>query len=289
MKKLILLIASIFIFQNFTIAGGGWPQAKGKGYYKLSQWWIVADQHYTDLGFIDPNVTSGIFNTSFYGEYGVTNRLTAIANVPFFSRAFNNNIVSGTTGEILAPGDAINSFGDTNIGIKYGLKTKGKVRVSSTLTLGLPLGNSAGGIQENLQTGDGEFNQILQLDASRGLQTKSLSLYGTATAGINNRTKGFSDEFQYGLEVGAGLFKERVWLIGRLTGTESFKNGNLASDVSSTSVFANNSEFTSLSAEVTFYLTKKVGVSASYASAVRGEIIFASPSYSVGVFLDLSK
>lgn len=288
MRQIYLVIILAFSLSNLAYAGGGWTQPKGGIYLKLSEWWIISNQHYTDAGLIDPNTTSGIFNSSLYGEYGISDRLTAIAYVPFFSRSYMNNVVSGTTGEILVPGEAINSFGDTNLSIKYALNKKGQIRTAATLTLGLPLGNSAGGSQKNLQTGDGEFNQLLQFDASSAFQIKNTSIYGTATLGINNRTKGFSDEFRYGVEVGAG-FKNKFWLIGRITGVESLQNGTLSSEVNSTSIFANNSEFTSYSIEAAVYLTKQFGVSASYASAFRGQIIFANPSYSVGVFLDLSK
>lgn len=288
MRRIYFVIILAFSFFNLAYAGGGWTQPRGGIYLKLSEWWIISNQHYTDAGLIDPNTTSGIFNTSLYGEYGITNRLTAIAYVPFFSRAYMNNVVSGTTGEILIPGEAINSFGDTNLAIKYALNSKGIIKTAATLTLGLPLGNSAGGSQKNLQTGDGEFNQLLQFDASSAFQVKKISIYGTATVGFNNRTKGFSDEFRYGLEVGAG-YKNKIWLIGRITGVESLQNGTLSSEINSTSIFANNSEFTSYSVEAAVYLTKQFGVSASYASAFRGQIIFANPSYSVGVFLDLTK
>jgi hypothetical protein len=289
MRRISLIIVLAFFFTNFANAGGGWTQPKGGIYLKLSEWWIISNQHYTDAGLIDPNTTSGIFNTSFYGEYGITDRWTAVAYVPFFSRSYMNNVLSGTTGEVLIPGEAINSFGDTDLSIKYALNKKGLIRTAATLTLGLPLGNNSGGSQGNLQTGDGEFNQLLQLDASSSFRIKNISIYGSATVGFNNRTKGFSDEFRYGIEVGAGLFKNKFWLIGRITGVESFQNGTLSSDSNSTSIFANNSEFTSYSVEGTIYLTKQFGVSASYASAFRGQIIFANPSYSVGVFLDLTK
>ena len=289
MKNIFLILSISLIFSTLSQAGGGWTPPKGGLYLKLSEWWIISNQHYTDAGLIDPNTTSGIFNTSFYGEYGLTDRVAVLAYFPFFSRSYMNNVVSGTTGEILIPGEAINSVGDTDVSIKYALTPKSKIRIAATLTLGLPLGNSAGGSQKNLQTGDGEFNQILQLDASSGFSIKKLSMYATATVGFNNRTKGFSDEFRYGFEVGAAFLKNKLWVIGRLTGVESFKNGTLASDANSTSIFANNSEFSSFAVEVAYYVTPKVGVSAAYAGAFRGEIIFANPSYSVGVFLDLTK
>ena len=278
-----------FLFNTLAQAGGGWTQPKGALYLKLSEWWVVSNQHYTDVGLIDPNITSGIFNTSLYAEYGLTDRFTAVVYFPFLSRAFINNEVSGTTGEILTPGDAINSIGDTDISLKYALNKKGLIRLAATATFGLPIGNDSGGAQNNLQTGDGEFNQMIQLDASASIQIKNATLYGTTYIGLNNRNKGFSDEFRFGFEVGAGLLKSKLWLIGRITGVESFKNGDLASDSNSTSIFANNSEFTSYGLEVAYKLTPKFGISAGYASAFRGEIIFAKPSYSVGVFLDLGK
>ena len=58
-------LAYILIFNFLSIAvleaGGPWPQKKGHGYFKLSEWWIVFDEHYTDTGNLDPNVTTGIY------------------------------------------------------------------------------------------------------------------------------------------------------------------------------------------------------------------------------------
>lgn len=288
MKKIFVIIIAVFFIGEMTFAGGPWPQPKGKGYFKLTQWWTVFDEHYTDLGLIDPNVTSGIFNTSIYAEYGFTKNITGIAYVPFLSRNYVNNLVSGTTGETLIAGDAVNSLGDADIGIKYGFPTK--LPLAATLTFGLPLGQSVAGEQNNLQTGDGEFNQMLQLDAGAGFNiVEDVSFYMSAMVGFNNRTNGFSDEFRYSVEGGFGLFDKKLWLIGRLIGVESFKNGDAAGTSMSTSIFANNSEHTSFSVEAAVYISKKIGISANYTAPIRGEIIAADPAYSVGVFYDMNK
>lgn len=271
-----------------TLAGGGWTKPKGSGYFKLSQWWIIADQHYTDEGKIDPNVTNGLFNTSIYAEYGLTNRLTGIIYAPLFSRAYFNNQISGTTGELIKEGEAINSFGDTDITLKYGLIQDKKIALSASVLFGLPLGNASGGSEGNLQTGDGEFNQMLRLDASTSFKINELNTFYTIYAGLNNRTEGFSDEFRYGLEAGFLAMNDRLIGVGRLYGIKSLKNGDdLVSSNGGMSVFANNSEFTSVEAELSYKVTDKLGFSASYATAISGRIIFANPSYSVGVFLDL--
>ncbi len=289
MKNIFVSAIIILISIGSMKAGGPWPQKKGKGYFKLSEWWVVFDQHYTDIGLRDPNITTGVFNTSIYAEYGITDRLTTIVNAPFLSRNYMNNLVSATTNEVILPGEAINTLGDIDLGLKYGLTAGGKIPLALTLMVGLPTGKTAGGSQRNLQTGDGEFNQLIQLDAGGGFSVKKTSLYTSAYVGFNNRTKGYSEELRFGLEGGAGLFDNKLWLTGKLNIVESLKNGDTVETITSTSLFANNSEFTTLTLEASYYVSKKVGFSASFASPLRGEIIAAAPSYSVGVFFDMSK
>ncbi len=285
--KLILSIVLALVLQGALQAGGPWAKGKGKTYIKLSEWWTVFDTHYNDIGLLDPNVTTGIYNTSLYAEVGLSNKFTATFNGALFSRNFMNNIRSGTTNDILVQGEALNSLGDIDVGLKYTFNQEARIPVALSVVLGVPTGIAGGGTQGNLQTGDGEFNQIVQVDFGSGFKLGNSDSYFSGYVGINNRTQGFSEEFRYGLEYGLGLANNKLWLTGKLTAIESFKNGDTGSSVTSTSIFANNSEFLALGLEVNYYVTKSIGISAGFASAVRGEIIAAAPSYSVGVFLDI--
>jgi len=287
MKKsiitLILIISSQLLF-----AGGPWPQKKGGLYIKLSEWWTVFDEHYTDIGLLDPNLTTGIYNTTLYAEYGLTNRFTAVVNAPLLSRNVVNNLRSRTTSEIIVAGDSFNSFGDIDFSLKYGLTKPGaKIPIAASITLGIPTGVAVAGEQNNLQTGDGEFNQMIQIHAGSGFNLGGTSAYLSGHVGVNHRTNGFSEEFRAGLEFGVGLLSNKLWVNSRLSVVESFKNGETAATITSTSIFANNSEFTTLGVEASYYITEKLGVSAGVTGALRGEIIAAAPSYNVGVFLDL--
>ena len=282
-QKSIIVLILINLFSFSLQAGGGWTQGKNQGYFKLGQWWLISDQHYTDVGQLDPNITIGLFNTYLYGEYGLTDKVTGLLYFPFFSRTYFNNTVSGTTGEVLTPGEAINGLGDTDIGLKYGLVNNGSIALSATLLLGVPLGNSNGGTAGNLQTGDGEFNQLVQLDLGTGFQLAKLPAYANIYAGFNNRTKGFSDEIRFGVEGGI-TFGNKLTTIVRVFGVKSLKNGSVQDLSNSSSVFANNSEHISFSPEIAYKLNEKWGVSASFAGAFYGRIISANPSYSVGVF-----
>jgi len=107
MKRLLYIIIISFFTLSSITAGGGWPQPKGKGYFKLSEWWLVSDQHYTDQGLIDPNITIGFFSTSIYAEYGITNRLTGQLYAPIFARNYHNNQVSAATGETILNGEGM--------------------------------------------------------------------------------------------------------------------------------------------------------------------------------------
>ena len=284
MKKYLLIILILTITTS-SFAGGGWPQKKGRTFLKLSQWWVLSDQHYTGSGGIDPNATRGIFNTSIYAEHGFTDRLTGIIYFPFFSRSTLNEQLGATSGQVILEGDAINSLGDTDITLKYGLTPNSPWAVSASLTLGIPLGNDNGGRDGSLQTGDGEFNQMIQIDISRGIKLGNVYPYFSVYSGLNNRSNGFSDEWRYGIESGLSIGK--LTGILRLYGVKSLKNGKGISGSTGTSIFANNSEYMSFSPEIAFNITDKLGVSASYATAFSGRIIFANPSYSVGMYLKL--
>ena len=107
--------------------------------------------------------------TSLYGEYGFSDRLTGIVYFPFFVRALQYETgFSGTTGEVILPGDAVNSVGDTQLTVKYGFNFKtDNIALSASASLGLPFGNNNGGRDGSLQTGTGEWTQMLRLDASK--------------------------------------------------------------------------------------------------------------------------
>ncbi|QSE98272.1 transporter family protein [Fulvivirga lutea] len=286
MKKLIIfsLLVSIGIS---SFAGGGWPQEKGKGYFKLGQNAIVADKFYDLEGDIIDITTISLYTTSLYGEYGITDRLTAIAYIPFFVRSTLNEQEFQPSGTVI-PGDEINSFGDTDIGIKYGWTPGKKIAFATTLTLGLPLGKTAEGTTDSgdariLQTGDGEFNQMLFADASYSFYP--LPLYASIGLGYNNRTDGFSDEIRYSAELGYTVFKNFNAAL-KLYATKSTNNGDENGQPGGT-VFGNNVEYISYGPEISYIFKEHFGVVVSAAYATGGQNLLAAPNYGFGFFYKL--
>lgn len=286
-KTSILCVLASCAFYSST-AGGGWPQPKGKGYFKLYESWIIADRHFTNTGKIDPNVTTGLYNTNLYAEYGFTDKFTGVVHIPLFSRATVNNLISESSGEIITEGDAINGLGDAQIGFKYGVTPKRRISIAPSLTFGIPLGISSGGRDGNLQTGDGEFNQIIRVDAGTGFNSSGKApIYVNAYAGFNNRTKGYSDEIRFGLEGGISLHEKKLIAIVRLDVVKSLFNGVASGEMITTSTFANNTEFSGIGMELNYKVSKRMGISAGVAGAFSGKIIMAAPAWSAGIFFEL--
>ena len=275
-------IAAVFLIVlgvSAARAGGGWTQPKNGGYLKLNQSMIYATKYFQPNGIVTDITTTALYTTSIYAEYGITDRFTGILYFPFFSRMTVNEVQFINSGDII-PGDAVNALSDAEVTLKYGLVKNGPVVVSTSLTFGLPLGVANGGESGALQTGDGEFNQLLRVEASHFFA--ALPLYATALVGINNRTKDFSEEFHYGLEVGVSILPQLLGLV-RIYGVESFKNGNPGGTANG--VFSNNMEYLSIAPELDYSFSDKCGISAQAAFALHGERILASPNYSFGVFM----
>ncbi len=260
-------------------AGGGWTQPKQSGYFKLGQNMILASAYYQPDGTIIDITTIGLYTSSAYLEYGITDRVTTIAYLPFFVRNTLNR-TTFTSGRDPIAGDFVNAIGDADVSFKYGIVRDKPFVVSASLTFGLPLGETSGGRTRILQTGDGEFNQMFTLEVSRSFHP--VPVYVTTLLSFNNRTKDFSDEFRYGLELGYTLANKWIMQI-RFYGVESFYNGQAAGG-GGNSIFANNTEYLAITPEVAFKVQDHIGISANAGFAAFGKKILATPNYGLGVF-----
>ena len=152
MKKSILLI--VLLLQTITaICNSGWTKDKNATFVKLSQNYIGGSIFFGPDGKQISITAIRYFNTNLYAEYGITNRFTTIVNIPFFVRN-TLNVVELKQSEKIEEGDELNSIGDADLALKYGLIFIKPTVLSATLLVGLPLGKNAGGESVILQTGD---------------------------------------------------------------------------------------------------------------------------------------
>lgn len=258
-----------------------WTQEKGKGYYKIGLWWLEAEEHYTSTGLVDPNATRGLFIMNFFGRYGLSDKVTLIGYLPH-TRVYQNTQVFSSGRENIA-GEEFSSLGDINLGLEYQLGKKSSWAHSISLSLGLPTGKVRGGSDDSYQTGDGEFNQQLRYHLGKSYPLGKRRFYAKASVGINQRSKGFSDEFRASIETGTKLFKDKLLTLIRANTIQSFYNGSLDATNSNGSIFANNVEVVNIGGEFIFRLNSKFswGLSGSY--PVMGRVLYRSAAFSTGI------
>lgn len=287
----ISLTLLLFIFYS-AHAGGGWVHQKGKGFFKLSGWWINAKNAYDRDG--NSNAIGGTFshfNVNLYGEYGLTDRLDVQVYFPFMSQSKHGDVaVSMDPTPSLLPGRSITSVGDADIGIKYGIIQNKPFVLSAHLILGIPLGqneiNTAlGADQIPLSTGDGEFNQIIGLTGSTSKSFGSVNAYTSLGFEFNNRTNGYSDETRVNFELGA-VIKNKFILAYKLRWLKSSRNGSEDYEFPA-SLFSNNTEYLAYTYELAYNVTDKIGVAFNYAAVYNAKLILAAPTYSVGTYFNL--
>ncbi len=278
MKRCFLLLLFCLAFLS-SEAGGGWVYMQGKGYFKLTQWWAISPLSYDAFGDITTHMPVGYLNSSIYGEIGLSDRVTGIFFVPFYSRMTLYQVNS----DPLVPRESLSSFGDVDISFKYGLITNQTFVSSISVLAGIPFGRTGGGRDQNLATGDGELNLMLRLDGGFSWSIGSLQGWGSFYGGYNRRSLDFNDEWRYGAGVGAKFWEERLMLIGRVDRIDVV--GEF--DPIMGSIFSNNIEHLSFSGEIGYNFTPKLGLAATLSKPVQGKSFYVSPSYALGLYYNL--
>ncbi|WP_210517802.1 hypothetical protein [Hymenobacter terricola] len=200
----LLIISAALLAYSPAQAGGGWTRQQGHGYVKVGLTLANTTRYHPLEG---GTISTAQFKQqvySIYGEYGLTNRLEATLNFPFFRRA---------TFPDTSPGQGV---GDPEFGLRYGVLT-GKWPLAVSVAAQAPLGNpNAVGLYQNdpanfvyLPTGNGQWNIWTRAALSHSLGKTPAFI--TLDAGYNTRTAGFTDQYTYGAQVGYKFF-DKLWL-----------------------------------------------------------------------------
>lgn len=275
----------IFILASINInAQSGWTKAKGQLYSQVTVSYFSSNRYFATNGnLFDSGNNFQSQSLLLYGEYGITDRLTGLANIPLvqFNSFSNTDIVAGV--------------GDIQLGIKYALSKEFPLAISFEAAIptsdGIQFAQAKEvneiGIREeiNLPTSDGEFNLWTTLAASKSMANGNT--YGSLFASFNMRTQGFSHQVKVGAELGH-LFFYQLWVIGKLNILESL------SDSPNTSVpfiYGEGTTYTAASVNLLYQLNDHWSLTAIYSDyfdfLVSKKNIYDAPSISLGVAFEL--
>jgi hypothetical protein len=214
--NLIITLAFGFSIQ----AQSGWTQTKHGFYLQASAATFHSNKYYSTSGqLFDQGSTFRTQHLLIYGAYGLNDRLTATINLPVLQlNSFNTT-------------ETIAGIGSIRLGGKYRILKNFPLAFQVELDIptndGISLANAKepndiGIIEQiNLPTSDGEFNIWSTLAVSKS--SSNGQIFGSVYSSTNFRTKGYSHQWQAGLEIGCLLF-DQLYLIGKAKVQDDFTN-----------------------------------------------------------------
>ena len=272
-NNLILLSILIIILMQSTAAAGAWTQKKGRGYYKMDFRYLSGTNLYSPDGVKIPIPKFTDMTFVAFGSYGITDEFTG-----FIGAALFKSVKLNTTDEEFGSDTEVSGFGDIALGGKYRLAKFGNSVVSGKLILVLPTGKSEP--DSGLWIGSNDFHQTLGFEY--GYSLYPIPAYLNAGVSFSNRSKGFSDQFNYAIEAGYRFFKN-LTLIVRFHGQVSFENGD-KNIYGGFGTFSNNQQFIAYNAELVYKFANNVGIKGYYESGTNGKNIISAPVVTVGLF-----
>ena len=284
MSRTIMMATVIISLLGATVdaVAGGWTRQQGTGYYKIGFQIIRANMFYEPNGNKTRITPLGDYTVSVYGEYGITDWLTGIGYLPFYKRITLDRVVGRPSGIVYFPGDETSGIADMAVGVRLALVRQSPTVLGLAAMFGIPIGD---GDQPNgLLTGDGEFDQLVALEAGHSFHP--LPMFATAQVGFNNRTRGFSDEFRYGAQLGY-TFNNLILLTIHARGVESLRNGDDSVIGGMNGLYANNQQYLEYGIEGIYLLSSAYGISLAVDTATRGRNVLSALKYSFGVSLSM--
>lgn len=292
MKRVPIFLLFFTALIPLVQAQSGWTQEPNAGYFKLNQSAIRAGLFYNPDGNLTDITTTSVYSTVLYGEYGLTDRLTALLNAQLFVRSTINNLESTVDGVVI-PGDQFNGLGEIQLGLKYGIIKKGPIVLAASGQLKLPSGQNVGGNTELLQTGDGAWGALGMLHASHSFYPKPFYMNlsvgyqwrGTADLAYSSGlvSLDYDDAFVWGGEL--GWTPKESWAFAlKWNQVQPFAADAAEGVTGSSSIFGNRLTYFAIIPEANYIHPKNWGISASIGGVLFARNILAAPSYNLGVF-----
>lgn len=282
MKQLFFLF-SIFLFSNISVAGGPWVKKKGEAYFQFGMGVIPSTNNFffTNNKIYQTNRSVSDLNLGLYSEYGLTNKLTFITQIPFNMVSTSSSIDTLINLPLLNSGQ-LAGFGNISITPKYELLS-GKLKLSGGVKISLPTGktdNSTG-----LKTAYETFGimPIIDIGFSKN------KFYSFIETGYNYRTN-LDDDFKFELEVGYKVFKN-VFAILNFNARFSTLDTDIPQFYAEqTGLYANGQEFSALTLKISTPIKNNFGVNFHTTLLnFHGYLVQRSPSIGGSIYYKLKK
>ena len=287
MTRSITLILMFVVMCQAAFAGGPWPKKKNSGYAQLGFTYVGYNSFFNHEGKIVPLRRNVIdFTSQLYLDYGITDKLTLTANLPFKYVTSSENISNSDTTYFRDTVPNGNLFGLNNVmlGLKYNIIKK---RVLFSVGFNSEANVAKYDSLTTLRTGPGAW--VFHPYVSVGTTFYKHKFYTFLDAGYRARLNNYSDEIDFNFELGFS-WNQKTYFIANVAGRISVQEGSLDNNVNAlnpngrdlhTSLYPNNQQYVGYGLKF-IQKIKKVHINAAVYSGF-GNMVAATPSYNLGV------
>ncbi len=298
MKRFLTLIFLSLMIVQSAHAGGPWPRAKNSGYAQLGFTYVGYSRFFNHEGKVTElrrPVTD--FTTQLYLDYGLTDKLTLTANLPFKYVSSADRISSADSSYFQDTVQAGNLFGLSNVmlGLKYNIIQK---RILFSAGLNVEANVAKYDSLTTLRTGPSAW--VFHPYVSVGTTFVQGKLYTLLDAGYRIRLNNYSHEADFNFELGYS-WNHKTYFILNVAGRFSMQNGSYDNNVTPgvdpsdstsvslhpngrdlhTSLYPNNQQYLGYGLKF-IQKIKKVHINAAVYFGM-GRMVAAAPSYNLGV------
>lgn len=246
---------------------GAWTLEKGAVYNKIAANYFTSDSTFGTGAEGFEEFTD--FTVNYYGEFGLTDKLTLITQIPL------------RRSENTTAGESVDTFGvgDVDIGLRYNLLNE-KWVVSGQFLYKAPFLYDE---DEELPLGNGQSDFEFRLQAGR-----SLFPYGYVgfEAGYRIRAEDPSDEFRYLAEYGFDLNKN-VYLRTKLDVIQAIDSTDIEIDLTGSPAFPNAFDLGKVEASIGYKFNAKSSIEFTFTESIFGENILDGQTYQLGYVFGL--
>jgi protein XagA len=277
MRRILILFPFLFLFPAIVFGQSFHVNQPGTGRVRLGVSGRLSNSYFDSNKDKIKIRTNGLYISYLSGEYAISKRLDVFIDFPYLVTTTINNIKYRQSGNV-DEGDALSSLGDFGLGTKLRIPVGTSFTVAPYLMLSFPFGKKQDvGTETDLQTGDGEFNQILGVEVRYKIEKRNIELL--TFGAINNRTEHYSDEIRFGAQ--AGYSWKKINLKISLDVIESLFNDT--APVSLNSIFSNHLEVVSPGVTTAYNIRNNFWVYGSYSFVAYGRNILDAPAIGLGV------
>ncbi|MFH1153854.1 MAG: hypothetical protein V1793_08560 [Pseudomonadota bacterium] len=252
---------------------GAWTEDKGAVYHKLTVNSYEADEAFNDSENTVPLADHGKFsdtNISYYLEYGISDRLTALGSVSLKQLESDTDIrVARTDG-----------FSDLDLGLKYRLLSGDMGVVSVQGLVKVP---ELYDEDEAVAMGNGQYDVEFRILYGRSLYPV-VPGYFNIEAGYRFRADEPADELRYLVEFGMDI-TQAIYSRLKLDGILGMNNQDSATDVSDNPTTTLNCDLGKLELALGFKLSNRWNLELGYRNEIYGKNTAAGENLSLSLIL----